>query len=196
MRLRLAALPLVLLVLAGCSLGGEEASLERRELGQLVLQPGDLPRLFFRFDEGRQLMADSPGGRRADPVRFGRVEGWKARYRRSGTVETAGPLVIESRADLFGSAGGAEDELESARSDLADSVLGWKPIDEPGIGDESFAATSVQPGVARVRHYQVFWRHENMTASLTANGFDGKFALADALALARKQQRRIERAAS
>jgi hypothetical protein len=189
---RAAACLLALLALAGCSLGGGEASIERGELEQLVLQPDDLPPVFVRFDAGRQVRADSPGGLRADPARFGREGGWKARYRRPGTAETPGPLVIYSRVDLFESVGGAKDDLEAARADLLDGELGWKPIDEPGLGDESFAATFVQGGV---RYYQVLWRDDNATASLDVNGFEGKLALADVLEFARKQQRRIAVAA-
>jgi hypothetical protein len=186
---RLVAFPL--LFLAGCSLGGSSGSLERNELDRLVLQPDDLHRQFVRFDHGRQLIADAPGGRRSDAARFGRTGGWKARYRRAAAAGTAGPLVIESRADLFDSAGGAEDDLEAARDDLEERPLKWQPIDDPGIGDESFAATFVQRGVNVVRHYEVFWRHDNATASLKADGYESKFAFGDVLELARKQDRRI-----
>jgi hypothetical protein len=188
---------LLVVLVTGCSFGGDGgSSIARGELRQLVLQPPDLPRVFVRFDEGRQIMADSPGGTRADPERFDRIEGWKARFRRPGTPETAGPLVVESRVDLFESEGGAGDDFEAAREDLGESGLGWKPIDEPGLGDESFAATFAQGGFRAVRYYLVFWRSENATALLNANGFEGKLALADVLELARKQQRRIARAAA
>jgi hypothetical protein len=190
---RTAAFLLALLGLAGCSLtGGDEASIERSELEQLVLQPDDLQRAFVRFGEGHQVLADSPGGGRADPARFGRVEGWIARYRRPGAAQAAGPQVIVSRADLFGSVTGAEDDFEAARAELANGGLGWSPIDEPGLGDESFAATVVQTG--GIRYYQVFWRDDNATATLDVNGFEGKVALEDVLELARKQQGRIARA--
>jgi hypothetical protein len=181
------------LVLAGCGLGDQSASIERRQLGGLVLQPGDLPSAFTRFDGGRQLAADSRGGRRTNPRRFGRVEGWKARYRRRGAVMASGPLVIESWADLFDSAEGAEEEFEAARADLGDDHPDWKPIDEPGLGDESFAATHVG---GAVRYYRVFWRLGNVTAAVNMNGFEGTLALAEVLALARKQEERIDEAAS
>jgi hypothetical protein len=102
--------------------------------------------------------------------------------------------VIESRADLFGSASGAEDDFEAARAELDADGLGWMPIDEPGLGDESFAATFVQAGATGVRRYQVFWRDDNATATLEVDGFEGRLALADVLELARKQQQRIARA--
>jgi hypothetical protein len=191
---RTAAFLLALLGLAGCSLtGGNEASIERSELDRLVLQPEDLPRVFVRFDEGRQVAADSPTGRRADPSRFDRIEGWKTRYRRPGTARTPGPLVIESRADLFDSASGAEDDFEAARMDLSDQALGWEPIDKPGLGDESFVATSAQ---GDLRYYLVFWRDDNATATLNVSGFEPRLSLAEVLALARKQDERLARAAA
>lgn len=189
---RLAVLTLVF-VAAGCSLVGDDgATLEPGELKELVLQPDDLPPVFSRFDEGRQISADSPGGSRTDPARFGRTEGWKARYRRIGSSKTPGPLVIESRADLFESADGAGDELDAARQDLTAGELGWQPIDEPGLGDESFAATLGQAGL---RFYEVFWRDANASASVRVEGFEGRIPLADVLELARKQERRISDAA-
>ncbi|HEV2711768.1 MAG TPA: hypothetical protein VGU26_01625 [Gaiellaceae bacterium] len=194
--MRVATLALAVVVLAACDPAKDSATIEQGELAQLVLQSDDVPRVFVRFDQGPQLRADSPGGRRADPARFGRTAGWKARYRRSGSTRTAGPLVIDSRVDAFDSASGAEDELEAARDDLDQSELGWKPIDEPGLGDESFAATLVQSGLSEVRYYQVVWREDNATASLNVNGFEGRLPFADVLELARKQEQRIARAAS
>ena len=55
-------------------------------------------------------------------VGFGRIEGWKARYRRPGSQTTRRPLVIESRADLFESADGAAEELEVRAERFAHDV--------------------------------------------------------------------------
>jgi hypothetical protein len=190
-----ALLLLAILGLAGCSLTGDDggASFEVGELKNLVLQPEDLPRSFMRFDEGRQIAADLPEGARADPARFGRQDGWKARYRQAGTVQTAGPLVIESKADVFDSEEGAEDDFEAARAETDESEPEWQPIGEPGLGDESFAATLLQgPESSGVRFYQVVWREDNAVASLNVNGFARGLALEDALELARAQERRIE----
>ena len=182
-----AALILLVLSLTACVFGDDDAGIATDELERLVLQPEDLTGEFLRFDEGRQTRSETPLGRRSDPARFGRRDGWKARYR-----ESRGALVIESKADLFESSGGAEDDLEAARADLAEDESGWQPIDEPGLGDESFAATLVQRGAGtNVRYYQVVWREANVTASLNVNGFEGRLPLADVLELARKQERRI-----
>jgi len=189
-----AALALALLVLAsGCSLGnGDDGSITAGELKDLVLQPQDVGAAFQRFDEGRQIGADAPGGSRSDPNRFGRQDGWKARYNRSGTSETRGPLVVESRADLFESSDGAEDELEAAEADAGQTEPGWEILERPQLGDDARAMTVVQgSGRTAVRHYLVIWREANVTASVLVNGFEGKTDLEDALALARKQARRI-----
>jgi hypothetical protein len=191
------AVLVLVLGLAGCAYGGGGgATIDLDELPRTVLQPDDLPAIFQRFDEGRQVLADDPGGSRSDRDRFGRRDGWKARYHRSGTPRTAGPLVIESRVDLFESSGGADDDLEAARQDLGEGELEWQPIDEPGLGDESFAATVVEPGLGEgVRHYRVYWRDDNVTAFVNVNGFEGRLTLEEVLELARKQEGRISTAA-
>jgi hypothetical protein len=194
---RLWFLPIALL-LAGCT-GGGGAAIERGDLKALVLQPADLPG-FERFSEGVQGRAEQPGGVTGDPGRFGRVEGWQARYRRAGTARTSGPLVVESRADLFESSGGAEDDLAGLEQDAKAQRETRVLAQEPKLGDDGFAATILQPagvpGARGVRFYLVAWRQGNITASVFVNGFEGRLGLEGALALARKQQRRIERAAT
>jgi hypothetical protein len=187
-----ACLTLLLLALAGCSLADEdEASIDVGDLERLVLQPGDLPRRYLRFDEGRQIAAEAPEGMRSDPRRFGRRDGWKARYR-----GPAGTPVIESRADLFESADGAEDELDAARADLEESEVEWSPIGEPGLGDQSFAATYLQGTETNgVRYYRVVWREDNATASILVNGFAGRLTLEDVIELAEAQQHHLSAAA-
>jgi hypothetical protein len=184
--MRRVALLLAAVAAAGC-MGGDGMRLETNELPRIVLQPGDLPSPsgWVRFDEGRQGVAEQPRGERADPGRFGRVQGWKARYRRSGaTAATKGPLVAESLVDVFEAGGGAEDELDARRADLGE---GWRTLDDPELGDEALAASLTQGNVS---FYLVAWRFDNATASINANGFE--LSLEDALALARKQQRRME----
>lgn len=180
------------MLVAGCA-GGDDGISSTR-LPELVLQPADLPDLWVQFDEGRQVRADAPPGRRADTDRFGREGGWKARYRRSGSADTTGPLVIESRADLFAESGGAEDELDLIAGDPGASLApGARQVTPPSIGNEAVAATVRQEAV---RYYLVAWRQENVVAMLVVNGFARSLTLADVERLARKQERRIARAAS
>jgi hypothetical protein len=202
-RVRASALLLLVLVLGGCVAGGDEKQIDRGALSTLVLAPADLSDVWVPFNSGRQVNADAPAGTRSDPQRFGRLDGWIARYRRPGSQQTTGPLVIESRADLFESADGARDELSTARSELGTAVgarQAAKPLEDPAIGDEAFAATILQRsgggGISDVRFYLISWRHDNVVASIFVNGFERKLTLAQALALARAQERRIARAAA
>lgn len=183
--------------LAGC--GDSKPTIPETALRSLVLQPTDLPDVFVRFDHGPLRFADLEPGRGLE--RFGRKGGWKARYRRPGSFDTRGPLVVESLVDLFDSSAGAAKDLAAYRADFSAAARGvgvtGRLLPPPALGDEAYAVTYRRRGATRdVRFVQVGWRTANVTASLTVNGFVGGLSTADVLALARKQQRRIERAAS
>jgi hypothetical protein len=200
-RARASALLLLALLLGGCVVGDDEKQIDRSAVSTLVLAPGDLPAVWVPFNSGRQVSADAPAGARSNPQRFGRLDGWIARFRRPGSQQTSGPLVIESRADLFESAGGARDELATARSEVGTAIgarPATEPLADPDLGEEAFAATILQKsgggGIADVRFYLITWRHQNVVATLFVNGFDQKVTLAQALDLARAQERRIARA--
>jgi hypothetical protein len=173
------ATALVMLLIAGCS-GDESPAVPADALPKVVLQPADLPSGFQRFDEGRLASADDPAG----------AAGWKSRYRRAGNPQTQGPLVVESRVDLFDSAGDAEDELDAIAG--AEQV---QPSDH-ALGDEAIVVAKTQAGFPRrLATYVVAWRSDNVLGRVTANGFEGRLREADALDLARKQQARIAAAA-
>jgi hypothetical protein len=189
--MKVTVLAALALLVAGCSLGGDGgASIERSELEALVLQPEDLPAAFSQFDQGRQGIVDRPVGERSDPARFGRIDGWKSRFRRAGSPRTLGPLVIASLADLFESTDGAKDDLAAIEES------GFDAIEEPQLGDEAHAWESLEGGARGVRNYLIAWREENATASLLVSGFEGRLTFDDALDLARKQAARMSRAAS
>ena len=154
-----------------------------------MLQPADVSSVFTRFDEGRQVRADAPPGARADPERFDRLGGWKSRYRRQGSRATRGPLIIESRADLFGSASGAKEELDA----ISESEGSTAELNE--LGDEAVGTIREQgAGAFATRFITLSWRHRNAVGVVSVSGFAGKVTLADAFSLARKQQARMSRA--
>jgi hypothetical protein len=184
---------LVVVVAAGC--GSSAARITAKQLPTLVLQPHDLPSAFERFDEGAQVNLDRVPGPRYDTARFGRQGGWKARYRRAGTTATRGPLVVESRADVFGSSSDARDDLAAYRDQFAHAVAAHL-LRAPQLGDDAVAMTQLQPGTPGVRSYSIAWRDANATGSVTANGFDGRLTFAQALALARAAERHLARAAT
>jgi hypothetical protein len=196
--IRPVVLALVVLALAGC--GGSHAAIPRSALARLVLAPSDVPRL-TRFDVGRQVRLDNLVGPRKDPARFGREGGWKARYRRSGaTAATPGPLVVESRADIFPSGSGAKKDLqaydEEFREMIASAPTLRRRLAPPGaLGDAALAMTIRQPGRPGARFYRIAWRDHNATASVLVEGFEGRVDLAQAVALARRQEARIRAAA-
>jgi hypothetical protein len=190
---------LVVLACSGC-MGGDdpnaEAEVKKADLRQLVLQPADLPQVFRQFDFGELGSADVRPGPREDPGRFGRETGWKARYSRSGSRETSGPLVVEANLDVFGDDEGAEQDLDAYRDELAATVQrigeSGRSLPPPGLGEEAVLVTALQGrGPRAVRFYAVAWRQANATSSIVVNGFEGGLAAEDALALARKQERRI-----
>jgi hypothetical protein len=167
--------------------------LERADLPRLVLQPDDLGAPFTQFDEGPLRSADRPPGERADPARFGRVDGRIARYRRRGSPTTEGPLVVESRADLFASGEGASSDLDAVREQAPRSG-GEAEVAGAELGDEAHVTAPGNGTPGSVRSVIVVWRYQNVLATLTASGF--QLEAAEVLELARKQQARLEQAAS
>ena len=156
-----------------------------------MLQRPDVP-AYAQFAEGAQVGADAHAGPRKDAARFGRLGGWIARYRPVDPGLRSGPLVIESRADLFPSSSAAKQDLDAygAEYDAQVARSGGRRLAAPTIGDEALAFTF--GGGADV-FYLVAWRLANASASVLIEG--SAVRLDDALALARTQAERIAAAA-
>ncbi len=193
------ALVALLCVAAGCG-GTEEVSAEG--LSALVLQPADVGGSLERFDEGAQVGADQRTGPRGDRTRFGRKEGWKARYRRLGSTSAVrGPLVVESRVDLFADEAGAEQDLSAYRREFrltaaaAAAVGVGRLVRAPQLGEESAAYTQQQGiGAGAARYYTIAWRQGKLTSSVLVQGYEGRLRLGEVARLARAQERRIAEA--
>ena len=151
-------------------------------LPELVLKPEDLPAAFQQFDEGPLQMVDQPVS----------DQGWKARYRRSGTPATRGALVVDSRAELFDD----DDEAGAAFRSASRARGGAVAVAAPDLGDEAAARRVREEAVSPVDVFTVVWRDGNVVGWVTVSGFSGKVTVGDAVGLARKQERRIERARS
>ena len=191
--MRRAAFGIVLvLAVAGCR--GSSATISVSDLGRRVLLPPDLGKPFSAFDNGPQIGLDNAGTPRSDPARFGREGGWIARYHRSGGPATRGPLVVESRVDVFKSESGAKSDFGEYRSMLTQQP-GITPhaIPPPVLGDAAFATTFTQPGTLTLRFFRIAWRYRNATASVTVEGWNGKLTRVEAVALAQKQQGHLQR---
>ena len=162
-----------------------------QNLDKRVLQQRDMGAGFEAFNSGPQVQLDNQGTPRADPSRFGREGGWIARFHRGGSRRTRGPLVVESRVDVFKSSAGAESDFAEYKVLLGD-LPGARAIPAPQLGDQAAAVTFTQAGALPLRFYRIAWRYRNATASVTVEGFDTKIAEPDAVALARKQQARLQ----
>jgi hypothetical protein len=171
----------------------DESTLAAR-LEPLVVLPEDLAAVgdpgFQRFDEGRILLADQPGGARSDPRRFGRLGGWKARYRRTDAADTAGILVIDSRVDLFADAIGAGRELDAVVADAPRT--GARVVAPPrSFGDSTVALVIEQPAADSVGYTIVAWRRGPFVGSVQVSGFRGRVLLEDAMALVERVDGRL-----
>jgi hypothetical protein len=174
-------------------MGEGQRAIEAISLPQLVLQPDDLGGDFARFDEGPLGRADFQPGPRGEADRFGRIDGWKARYRRSDPAEREGVLVVQSVVDVFEGMDGAEEDLAAYEQEFERDRPSETAIDVAGnLGDDSAALLFEANGVF---FCTVAWRFENVTASVLTQAFDRDTAMEGAVELAGKQQRRIAAAA-
>jgi hypothetical protein len=187
------------LVLAGCS-GGDSRdhagpTLSTAKLRRAVLQPPDLPSAFTQFSGGKIVGSDTQPGPRQDLERFGRLDGWEARYKRSGSITTPGSLVVASFVDAFPGTDGAKDDLAAYEDQFTRTVASSggssRLLDPPSVGDEALALERTLHGTPSTVYFTVAWRYGNVTASVAVDGFEGKLTLSEALAVARKQQRHI-----
>jgi hypothetical protein len=185
---RLVPLALVL-ALAGC---GGGPTISASGLGNRILRARDVGSGFSSFYDNRQTALDTQGTPRADQSRFDRKGGWVARFKRSGAANRPGPLLVESRIDVFAGSSGAKKDLDLYRGMYASAPgQGVHALALPELGDEAVGQTFVQAGARPLRFFRVAWRYRNATAQVLAEGFDGKLREADAVRLARAQQRRL-----
>jgi hypothetical protein len=178
-------------LLAAC--GGGAKTVAPSQLPKLVLQQSDLHGPFTAFDVGRQTQLDRVPGPRSNPTRFGRQGGWKARFNRGGSAATRGPLVVESRADVFKSADGARRDLAAYGAQFAQQS-GARRLRVARVGAATTAMLQQRSGKPAARFISIAWRDGNVSASVPVNGFAPGLQPADAIALARAQERRIARA--
>ena len=197
---RVAVLACTAALPAACGGGSSQPALTTSSLRPLVLQPAQM-QSYAQFDAGRQSRTDLHRGPRGDATRFGRIGGWKARYKRAGgTATTAGPLLVESRADAFRSGGGAKKDLAAYADEWKQTVTAAGATAAAyfavsGLGDEARGVDLVQgPRATGQRLIVVAWRRGPVTASVSAMGLASKLTRAPVVALARKQDAAVERA--
>jgi hypothetical protein len=179
----------IVLLTAACDSGSTIAA---GKLSQLVLSEQDMPG-FTTFYNGAQVRLDNQGTNRTDTSRFGREGGWIARLRPSDSAAATGPLVVESRADVFKTADGARSDFAAYRAELSATNAGdVKQFGVPGLAQDAMGVTFTQAGARPLRFFRIAWRDRNATASVTVEGFDGEITQDQAVALAQKQEKHIK----
>src|SRR5438105_9341392 len=149
-----------LMALAAVLLAGRDSqsAIPKDKLSTLVLSQKDMPSGFSEFYNGAQVRLDNQGTVRSDASRDGREGGWIARLRRADPGQTQGPLVIESRADLFKDSNGARSDLGAYRTQFSrNSGSDLKNVAVSSLGDEALGVTFTQTGARPLRFYQIAW---------------------------------------
>ncbi len=184
------------LVLVAC--GGRAAKpLSDDQLQSLVLQPSDLPSQLARFSFEREIRSEQDAVLGGDPTRFGRQGGWVARYRRRGNPRAQGPLTVVSTVEMFGRSASASRYLgaQEEREKTSAPTAGLKKVSVPSIGAESHALASARAPRGSVRYVVVTWRDGRFVGSVAASGYAELMSVLDVVALARSQEKRVEKTA-
>jgi hypothetical protein len=179
----------VALASGGCGDSSGE-NLSENELAKLVVQPSDVPRL-SRFQNEREIMSQQSPVLGRDPHRFGRQNGWVARYRRPRGSN--GPLILASGVDMFAKRSGASDFFGKVTkvNEANAAGSGMKSADGDDLGDERqvLATPSGRPG--SVRFVLAVWRTGRFVGSISASGYSGRISSDDVVALAKRADRRL-----
>lgn len=143
------------------------------QLESIALQPADLAGIggeFNQFDFGRTASLDSLPPPQAAADRFGRIDGWKARYRRSSDL-TTGVLVVDSRIDLFPDEQAATSDFTAYSERYATrSRTEGGTTSNPQVGDAATELVIVPADAASVRMAMIAWRRGPFTGQLVVSG--------------------------
>jgi hypothetical protein len=122
-------------------------------------------------------------------AREGRQSAYLATFDREvSPQEVIGPVVIESSAVRYGSAGGAAGGFAEAKTELAKS--GWSEISTGALGAQSFGFTETKAlDETEYQSFVVDWRQANVVNQIRIAGNAATMDLTYALTLARVQQR-------
>ena len=186
---RIAVLVLVMLALAAC---GESSGkkLSDAALAKLVLQPAEL-RGLDRFANEQEIMSQQSPVLGRDPHRFGRQNGWVARYRRLRGND--GPLTLASGVEAFGKSSGASDFFDEVTELNERNAAGshMKAADGDDLGDERRVLATPPGRPGSVRFVLAVWRTGRFVGSISASGYSGRISPADVIALVKRQDERL-----
>jgi hypothetical protein len=167
----------------------------------MVLALSDLSAGFVQevgyYADNATIAGESSSVSVADYRRWGRLTGYEARFIR---VASRGLVGIESDASTYRTIGGARASLRaSVRLATEPNEKGWVfrlASTQAPIGDEGrlYTTTVTTSGGMRAVLYVLFWRYRTVKAFLYGGGRQGTVSAESLIALARKQERKIEAA--
>jgi hypothetical protein len=159
-----------------------------------VLQQSDVGPGYQQFAEGRTGRVELSSALEGDPRRFGRQDGWTARYR--SVSKRRGLLTLFSTVDVFGATSGAEDFYDTTRkrADESGKLTGIVATEAPSLGDESFAVATERSRRGAFKYFVYTWRRGRYVAMVAASGISPQPTAGAVTGLARKQANRIDAA--
>jgi hypothetical protein len=166
-------------------------------LETIALQVGDLSGIgetFVEFDFGPTQLVDALPAPQGPTDRFGRLGGWKARYRQSPEV-TTGVLVVDSRVDVFPDAEAAVADLDAYSERYSDQA--GEPgaaMSHPAVGDAATMLAIVPADETHVRSAMLAWRSGPFTGQVVTSGLGDVDVSAAAVTLATAVAQRMSSA--
>ena len=167
---------------------------------KLVLTVTDLPTGFHQTRSA--VYSNASAGKETGKLSPGRVTGWRAEYGRNDRI--SGLLSVSSQVDVYSTAGAAsaflnvENDIRNLRrfAKLAGSVTVSIRRQSVGrLGSESLFLVHAAQGQYAVDVYVLSWRFAETDAYVAGLGIADTFQSSQIVALAKKQQARIRRAA-
>jgi hypothetical protein len=163
---------------------------------QMVLRLQDAPAGFERtkgrYVSNKQAAAETQVPK--DYVKLGRITGYEAEFQKGGLV---GLLQITSSSSTYKTARGAHDSLLGSAAGAEKATPRFRRLALGGsLGHEArLYKTTITNNGTKIDVVSLIWRYKNIYSALLTGGISGSFDPAVVVALGRKQQARILKAA-
>jgi hypothetical protein len=189
---------LALLVALGATAGAATAAFAATapDTKQMVLRLQDAPAGFERtkgrYVSNKQAAAETQVPK--DYVKLGRITGYEAEFQKGGLV---GLLQITSSSSTYKTARGAHDSLLGSAAGAEKATPRFRRLALGGsLGHEArLYKTTITNNGTKIDVVSLIWRYKNIYSALFTGGISGSFDPAVVVALGRKQQARILKAA-
>jgi hypothetical protein len=189
----MAKLACLAVVAVAAAIPAASAAHQAVDTKRMVLRLADLPRGFVqtegRYISNRQAAKESPG---KDYAKLGRLMGYEAEFKRSGRP-VVGVLRISSSANLYKTARAASASLAISEQAATKAPPRVRRLSlRARVGDEAAVYLETIPTNGfRIDIYTILWRSRSVLAFVAVGMLERTADPTRALALARREQRRI-----